>query len=117
MAPSPSPLTFVCGIVSPMSRSAWQRTKNGLLVPRREFIRGGLASFAAALMTKALPGCDGRPSVDAGMDAGMIPMMDAGPDAGATIFPLRDIPDPPALRSLIAGLGPLGDPDANGVRL
>lgn len=68
------------------------------------------------MMTRVLPGCDGSSMADAGMDAGMM-MSDAGMDAGPIEFPIRDIPDPPALRSLIADIGPLGAADANGVQL
>ncbi len=97
-------------------------TKAGLVVPRRALLRGGLAGFAAAMMSRALPGCGPATSdPDGGQDGGR----DGGPpdggpppDAGPLTFPPREgIPAPPALRSLIADIGPLGDPDANGVRL
>lgn len=91
----------------------------GLL--RREFVGRGLAGFAAALVSPGLIGCgdddssapaDGGPALDAGpTDAGV--MIDGGP----VVFPTRDLPDLPALRSLIPDIGPLGDPDENGVRL
>jgi secreted PhoX family phosphatase len=69
-------------------------------------LRGGLATFAAAMMSKLLPGCDGSS------------MADAGPfDAGPFEFPMRTVPAPPTLRSLIANIGPLGAADANGVRV
>jgi secreted PhoX family phosphatase len=84
-------------------------------------VRGGLASFAAAMMSRTLPGCGSDDGADAGLDGGMpldtgapmldAPMIDAGP------WPVRDIPPPPALRSLIADIGPLGDPDASGLRV
>jgi len=38
-------------------------------------------------------------------------------DGGPVVFPARDLPALPALRSLIPDIGPLGDPDDNGVRL
>ncbi|MCC7539150.1 MAG: DUF839 domain-containing protein [Deltaproteobacteria bacterium] len=56
---------------------------------------------------------------DAGADATSPP--DGGPpDAGPaerTYFPARTLPARPALRSRIADIGPLGDPDENGLRL
>jgi uncharacterized protein len=105
------------GIMCRMSRR-WARTSAGLRVPRREILRGGLATFATAMMSKLLPGCDSNGSGDAGVDA-RAPLPDAfrPPDAGHPGFPVRDIPAPPSLRSLIADIGPLGDADANGVRL
>lgn len=89
------------------------------MVPRRAVLRGGLASFAAVMMSRALPGCGpSDAAVDAGTDAGIDPVdAFAGIDGGPVEFPMRDIPAPPALRSLIADIGPLGDPDANGVRV
>jgi len=88
---------------------------------RREFVGRGLAGFAAALASPGLIGCgdddgsstDGGPTPDGGLptDAGM-PI-----DGGPVVFPTRDLPDRPALRSLIADIGPLGDADANGVRV
>lgn len=95
-----------------------ERSKQALesRLPRRALLRGGLASFAAAMMSRGLPGCG--PTVD-GTDAGP-GQPDTGPgtmDAGPTIFPVRNIPDPPALRSRIGELGELGEPDENGVRL
>ena len=92
-------------------------------LPRRAVLRGGLASFAAALMSRTLPGCGPGLAADAGMDGGGQPDLDAGRDggpvdAGPVYFPPRDIPAPPALVSRIADLGPLSaDPDANGLRL
>ncbi|MBK8694527.1 MAG: DUF839 domain-containing protein, partial [Deltaproteobacteria bacterium] len=38
-------------------------------------------------------------------------------DGGLSYFEPRAVPAPPALRSLIANVGPLGAPDANGLRL
>lgn len=95
------------------------RGADGVRVARRAVLRGGLASFAAAMMSRALPGCGPGPLTNAGSDAGR---RDAGPmDAGAIDagpFPVREIPAPPALRSRIADVGPLRDtPDANGLRL
>jgi hypothetical protein len=104
-------------------------TEAGILLPRRTLLRGGLAGFAAAMMTRALPGCsDPAPAVtpgdagtpDAGFpDVGASPV-DAGTievDGGLSYFEPRAVPAPPALRSLIANVGPLGAPDANGLRL
>lgn len=76
--------------------------------------------MATALVSPAFVGCDDEPTPsDAGglLDAGG--PVDAGPgvDAGPAEFPVRDIPAPAPLRSLIADIGPLGDPDAEGLRL
>lgn len=94
------------------------RTKSGLyVVPRRQVLKGGLAGFAATMMSRVLPGCDSpAPVVDSGTDAPRA-MRDAGGDAGPIEFPPRTIPAAPPLRSLIADIGPLGTADANGVRL
>lgn len=88
------------------------------LVPRRLVLRGGLATFAAAVMSPVVSACgETAPMMDTGFgDAGFdaaVGMRDAGTD----VFPPRDIPPTPALRSLIGDLGALGGPDANGVRL
>ncbi len=91
-----------------------------LLLPRRRVLRGGLAGLAAALMSPALGACDGPAGTDAGAgdgDGGADAGSDAGADAGPSEFPPRTIPSPPPLESLIADIGPLGDPDANAVRL
>jgi len=101
----------------------------GLVVPRRTVLRGGLAGLAAAVMSRTLTGC-GDPAARMRGDAGPLDSgardaggADAGsPDAGAADlsvppFRAREVPTPPALRSRIADLGPLGDADANGVRL
>ncbi len=87
---------------------------------RREFVGRGLAGFAAALASPGLVGCgddgstptDGGPTPDAAPSDAGIPV-----DGGPVVFPTRDLPDPPALRSLIADIGPLEDPDMNGVRV
>ena len=98
------------------------RDEEGRL-PRRAVLRGGLASFAAALMSRTLPGCGPGVAVDAGMDGGGQRDRDAGTDggpvdAGPVYFPTREIPAPPALISRIADIGPLAaEPDANGLRL
>ncbi len=63
------------------------------------------------------------PQPDSGLpDAGGPLEQDAGHSADAghgdgNPFPRREIPPAPPLRSLIAEIGPLGAPDANGVRL
>lgn len=99
----------------------WVVTKAGLVVPRRAVLRGGLAGLAAAFVSRALPGCGTPDAADAGTDAARARdagSRDAGPrDAGPMEFPMRDVPDPPALVSRLADVGPLGDPDANGLRL
>lgn len=80
-------------------------------------VRHGLAGFAAALAAPQLLGCDGDGDPDAGFDAGG--GTDAGPgvDAGTGEFPVRTVPDRPALRSLIGDIGPLEAPDALGLAL
>ncbi|MCU0674835.1 MAG: PhoX family protein [Myxococcota bacterium] len=97
-------------------------------VPRRSVLRGGLAGLASAFLTRTLPGCgdDSAAPMDGGSDAGMDDagldagrMRDAGFDAGVddSIFEPRDMPAPLPLVSLVADIGPLGDPDENGIRL
>jgi len=85
-------------------------------LPRRKVLRGGLAGLAAVLMSPVLKACDSDSMSDAGGGVDARPR-DAGVDGGHMGFPTRDIPSPPALRSLIADIGPLGDADANSVRL
>lgn len=98
----------------PVQQAAWNVTKAGVLVPRRKILRGGLAGLAAAMMSRTLPGC----GPDAGSPDGGSPADAFVPtDAAPAYFPARDIPAPPALRSLIADVGALGAADANGVRL
>src|SRR5690349_10556899 len=98
-----------------------------LLLPRRTILKNGLAGLAAAMASRALFGCgddSGSTPADAGRDGGG--PIDAGGgmpdvpivgDAGPMAFPRRTVPARPALVSRIAEIGPLGDPDANGVRL
>jgi secreted PhoX family phosphatase len=69
-------------------------------ISRRDLLRAGLAGLAAAVAPRFLGGCE-RDSAHRDI-------------AG---FPHRDLPAPPRLRSLIAELGELGDPDAEGVRV
>ncbi len=110
-----------------------------MLLPRRSLLRGGLAAFAAAMVGRSIPGCsDPAPAVspadggtaDASLadgggakdvvasDAGLADGGVAGEvDAGLSYFEPRVVPALPALRSLIANVGPLGAPDANGLRL
>lgn len=97
----------------------WDVTSAGLLLPRRRVLRGGLAGFAAAMMSPVLARCESAPAAtsDAGrLDAPPAPR-DGGPDAAAVEFPARTIPARPALRSLLADVGPLGAANADGVRL
>lgn len=70
---------------------------NGAGLPRRELLRGGLAGLATLMV-----GCS---SEETGSQASSAP--DAGTDAIVQ----------PKLKSNIGSIGPLGDPDANGVRL
>ncbi|MFW5920399.1 MAG: alkaline phosphatase PhoX [Polyangiales bacterium] len=102
-------------------------------IPRRTVLRHGLAGLATVMAGRLVAGCSGSGGggdggidgarADGGSDAGRPDALadrgagDAGMDAGSDPFPPRDIPEPPALRSLIADIGPLGDPDENGVRL
>jgi uncharacterized protein len=99
------------------------RLGSGLLIPRRAVLRGGLASLATVMVSRTLIGCSppaqasDAASTDAALRDAPLPT-DAGPvDGGPTSFPTRTVPDRPALRSLIADIGPLGEPDANGLRL
>jgi hypothetical protein len=93
-------------------------------------LRGGLAGLASAFLTRTLPGCGddaaapidgGTSAADAGVDSGIdaATVRDSGVDAGVddTIFDPRPVPAPLALVSLVADLGPLGEPDENGIRL
>ena len=92
-------------------------TPSGLLLPRRTVLRSGLAGLAAVMASRALGGCESAmTAIDGGTDAAR---PDTGPlDGGPTMFPPRTgLPARPALRSRIAELGPLGEPDANGLRL
>ena len=81
-------------------------------------LQGGLASLAAIMMSRTLAACgDNGPAPGAGGlgDGGL---GDGGvADAGPTYFPPREVPPPIALRSRIAEIGPLRDPDPNGLRL
>jgi len=103
---------------------------SGFALPRRKLLRGGLAGLATALVSPALSACgDDGAVADASVDTGVgtdtsmdalpdtRPPMDAAPDAGYLEFPDRTVPAAPELRSLIADIGYLGDPDENGVRL
>ena len=85
-------------------------------LPRRRVLEGGLAGFAATMASRLLPGCDA--SSGSGMDGGSdtprdVFLGDAGPDW----FTPNELPARPALVSRIAEIGPLGAPDAAGVRL
>ncbi|MEZ4247183.1 MAG: DUF839 domain-containing protein, partial [Polyangiales bacterium] len=104
-------------------------SKRSPRIPRRDVLRGGLAGLASALLVRPLAGCgddsappgDGGPGDagldDAGFDAGR--MRDAGFDGGVdeSIFEPREMPTPTPLVSRIALLGPLREPDENGIRL
>lgn len=102
---------------------------------RRTFLRTGLAAFASAVSTRALGACG--PSSSGALDGGALDgsaldgatLDDASVEASAprdavadafvpSDFELvRRLPPPPRLRSLLADIGPLGAPDANGLRL
>lgn len=98
-------------------------------LPRRVVLRGGLATFASLLSARVLPGCDGPapsdPDAAVGLDApegtdAFMPSHDAyrAPDASMpTSFVPNPMPAAPPLRSLVADIGPLGEPNAEGVRL
>lgn len=95
------------------------RVPTGILVPRRKVLEGGLATFATAMMSRLLPGCDSGSPTDGGVDA---PPRDAPEDvfmgdAGPSYFEPREMPPRPALVSRIADIGPLGAPNADGVRV
>jgi secreted PhoX family phosphatase len=84
------------------------------MLERRAFLEGGLVMLAATL-ARSMTGCSDS-------DGGASPVSgeDGGADGGATSegdeFPYEPV-SRPKLESLIAAIGPLGDPDANGVRL
>lgn len=89
------------------------------MLVRRAFLEGGLVTLAAAL-ARSMTGCsdDGDRAAPAMDDGGQEP--DASTDDGAASdgeeFPYEPVAKP-KLESLIAAIGPLGDPDANGVRV
>ena len=85
-------------------------------VPRRAFLGGGLAHFAALVGGVGGAGCSRRSPPD------LTPVTKAASSAAHTPHvPMVDAgavgPAPRALVSRIADVGPLGSPDANGVRL
>jgi len=104
-----------------------------VMLPRRAMLQGGLGAFAAAMMSRSLAACgdSATPAVDAGpSDAGLgdaglgdVGPGDVGPgdvgvaDAGPSYFPPREVPPAIPLRSRIADIGPLRDPDMLGLRL
>lgn len=93
------------------------------VLPRRTIVRGGLAGLAAAVMTRTLPGCGpggGNPVTDASLDSLGDALGDALLDTAVdadTVFPVRQLPAPIPLRSLIGNIGALGEADASGLRL
>jgi secreted PhoX family phosphatase len=100
--------------------NAFVRSPSGVLVPRRALLRGGLAGFATAMATRLLPGCDSTGTTDGGIDGGGpsdVPRDVFTGDAGPSHFVPREMPARPALVSRIADIGPLGAPNADGVRL
>lgn len=94
-----------------------------VVLPRRRVLGHGLAGFAAAMASRAWMGCgdDSAMPVDSGARDGGSPdvgSFDSGAlDAGPSEFPRRTVPARPALVSRIPEIGPLGAPDANGLRL
>ncbi|GAB4213608.1 MAG: PhoX family protein [Sandaracinaceae bacterium] len=96
---------------------------------RRHVLQGGLGTLASVMASRLLGGCETpTPAVDGGVDAfdpdALVPLPDdaasvdaATVDAGPDWFEPREMPPRPALRSRIAEIGPLGAPDANGVRV
>ncbi len=71
------------------------------------------------MASRLLPGCDAPRPPDAGLDAGAgdAPRDAFAGDAGPEWFTPNELPERPALVSRIADIGPLGEPDALGVRL
>jgi hypothetical protein len=110
-----------------LAGGGWVRRPSGLVVPRRAALSGGLASFAAILLARTLPGCSddapaGRGGAGGAGSSGShtpaVPSQSSGGGAGGgTSFPVRDLPDAPALVSLIADIGPLGEAGESGVRV
>lgn len=99
----------------------------GRPLPRRTVLHGGLVTFASLMASRVLSGCDSpAPSPDAAsdLDAGL-DLTDAPPsvdafvpaDAASSPFVPNPMPARPALRSLIADVGALGSPNADGVRV
>ncbi|MCB9603159.1 MAG: DUF839 domain-containing protein [Sandaracinus sp.] len=84
---------------------------SGTVIPRRQVVRGGLASLAAVFAGRTLAGCD-RDEVE-----GEVSDVRLHAEAPVVPFAPRALPSPPALRSLVDAIEPLGPPDANGVRL
>ncbi|MCS6797665.1 MAG: PhoX family protein [Myxococcota bacterium] len=98
---------------------------------RREAVAGGLAGLAALVVGRRLLGCSksssnardgGEGPMDAAADATDAQPRDSAsmmPDAAMaeTPFTPNEMPAGPMLRSRIAEIGPLGEPDSNGVRL
>lgn len=96
--------------------SAWHERA---MLERRAFLEGGLVSLAA-LLARSVAGC-GDSDGDA---APMTATEDGGADGSTADAPASDGEEfpyepvaKPKLESLIAAIGPLGDPDANGIRV
>jgi len=96
-----------------------------VLVQRRTAVVHGLAGFASLMMVRSLGGCgddsetsDGKTgSGTGGAGGGSSSSTATGGGGGDTDFPVRALPEWPPLVSLIADIGPLGEPDDNGVRV
>ncbi len=118
-----------------LASGGWTRRPGGLCVPRsasadlpgRRIVVRSLGTFAAMMMARAISGCDDRAArggtsgTGGGPGGGRTPAaLGTGGSGGGEPgdpFPPHDVPGAEALVSLIAQIGELGDPDANGVRL
>lgn len=98
-------------ISGPMTPRFGRRDFDAGLFSRRTMIRGGLAGFASIMASRALPGCLSAGVASDSSDSG------SGLADSVDTFAARTIPQPSALRSRIAEIGMLGEPDANGLRL
>jgi hypothetical protein len=86
-----------------------------VFVDRRTVLRGGLAGLAALMGPSFATGCSSEESGGSGGAAGSSGSGGSAGQAGAS--GAGGSGGGPALTSNIASIGPLGDPDANGLRL
>lgn len=86
------------------------------MLERRAFLEGGLVTLAT-LLARSVTGCSAEDSSASPTPA---PADDGGGDEDSVSdgneFPYEPVAKP-KLESLIAAIGPLGDPDANGIRV